>query len=470
METADSPALLILDLPPAALAGIDLLSFTATPKFRGIKNIPPGWHFAFVGSSTAFSERHGIWFEVPSQAATTNSDRPLIVTKWDASTETLILVTDEAELLRHRANLGDIWREGLAPYRQQAGKPPSSTNDTDTTQTQEEISDWPSLTSNITSTLLSRVLSKPTFHLTSASSSKADLETIPGLTSADLNHDSDSELHFLPIDLKQTWREGATGRERTDAAQDRSWALSNLITQHCTNSNSAEIIGELQFSFLMVLTLNNFSCLEQWKRLLSLLLTSKTAVPTRPDLFTNSISTLRLQLQHCQAAESGLIDLADEGGSLLKTLLIRFRRGLETLPPGEEVQDVLDELGNLEAYLQAEHGWSAFSGTFAKSGTLELEDGEQVQMETTAWDEEDETGEFAPLVVELTEAERRALGLGEEVVLHESLQKASLGEKQRLEGREGKGAEEASSGSEDGEEGESEDEEMDDLDNMDARY
>jgi A1 cistron-splicing factor AAR2 len=52
METADSSALLLLDLPQGALAGIDILSFTTTPRFRGVKNIPDGVHFAFVGEGT----------------------------------------------------------------------------------------------------------------------------------------------------------------------------------------------------------------------------------------------------------------------------------------------------------------------------------------------------------------------------------------------------------------------------------
>lgn len=479
LETADSPALLLLDLPPAALIGIDILSFTSTTKFRGIKNLPPGFHFAFVGSSTAFSERHGVWFEIPSRTAT--SDPPLVVTRWDATTESLVLMNDHAEILQQRANLGSIWREGLAPYRQQSTNT-SSLTDT----TQQETSDWPSLTSSITSALLSRITKS--WHLSSASSSKADLEAIPGITISDLNHsgeDEDTELHFLPIDLKQTWREGATGRERTDAAQDRSWALENLILQHCSGRKEDEIVGELQFCFLMILTLNNFSSLEQWKRILSLLFTCKAAVPKQPDLFISAIATLRLQLQHCKDAEGGLIDLADEGGSLLKSLLIRFRKGLENLASSNaidldvdvDIQDVIDELDDLEDYLRTEHGWQ-FGGSFAKSGVLELEDGEQVRMDTTAYDEEDESGEFAPQVVDLTTEQKRLFGVGDEVVLHEKLGEVGLGEEGGGvgAGAGGKGlqVEEASSGSETEVEGESEsdneEEEMDDLDGMDARY
>ena len=72
-----------------------------------------------------------------------------------------------------------------------------------------------------------------------------------------------------------------------------------------------DVLGELQFCFLMILTLNNYSCLEQWKRILELVFTSIEAIKRWPDFFVRFLSTLRLQLQHCQDVEGGLIDLSD---------------------------------------------------------------------------------------------------------------------------------------------------------------
>ena len=132
--------------------------------------------------------------------------------------------------------------------------------------------------------------------LTSASSATQDLDDIPGLSSAESKIHPEKELRFLPIDLKRTWRPDATGRERTDAAQDRSWALTSLLSESKDASGDA-ILGELQFCFLVLLTLNNWSCLEQWKRLLTLIFTCKSAVPTHPDLFIRAIATLRLQVE-----------------------------------------------------------------------------------------------------------------------------------------------------------------------------
>ncbi|KAK0934113.1 hypothetical protein LTR29_014300 [Friedmanniomyces endolithicus] len=463
MDATASSALLILNLPDQALAGIDLLAFTTTPRFKGVKTVPAGLHLAFVGANTAFSERHGIWFHVPRGPV--DSGPPLIITRWQSSSESLVAVTDRAEHLKWRANLGGVWREGLTPYRQTTAK---TTNEDDD---QEELVDWTKLTSHITEALLTRITGGKTWTLSSGSSAKRDLEAIPGLDRSD-------ELAFLPIDLKRTWRPGATGRERTQAAQDRSWALNEVIEQQCSTGDTMEIVGELQFCFLCVLTLNNFSCFEQWKRILTLLFTSRSAAAARPGVFIEAIRALTLQLQHCRVADTGLIDLADEGGSLLKGLLTRFRTGLESLQGSLGVQDIVDELDDLEDYLRTEHGWQ-FGGTFAKSGVLELEDGEQVRMDTTAFDEEDEAGEYAPQVVELTAEQARMLGAdlsgGEGRVemngLRAGMSRASLHEvadsSDDEEEDDGKGEHgEATAG----DSSESDGEEAPDLEDMDARY
>ena len=453
MET--TAAVLILDLPPSALAGIDLLSFTTTQRFRGVKDLPPGWHFVFTGTSTAFSIRHGIWFHVQDQ-------HQLTITTWHQQHEQLSVVTDEAERLRWRANIGQVWEKGLTPYRQS-----SALED----EAQNLSGDWPQLTGYISESLLRRITQgdSDSLGLTSASSAAQDLDDIPGLSSSESKTHPEKELHFLPIDLKRTWRADATGRERTDAALDRSWALSSLFTE-LGDKEGNEIIGELQFCWLVLITLNNFSCLEQWKRILTLIFTCKTAVVTHPDLFIRAIATLRLQLMHCKDAEGGLLDLADEGGSLLKSLLDRFRKGLNSLPRIEEVQDVFDELDDLEAYLRDEHGWH-FGGSFAKSGVLDLEDGEQVRMDTTAYDEDDETGEWAPQIVDLTPEQARLLGVEDAVDLRAKMGETTLrarddGNDQDDDAREMPARSSAKSEDED----DDEEEEMGNLSDMDARY
>jgi A1 cistron-splicing factor AAR2 len=401
-----SSCILLLNLPEKAFCGIDLLSFTTSPRFHGIKHLPPGFHLVFTGVNNSFSLRYGAWFLVPEE----HENLPdLHIKKWSAQNEELLPEMDMAEVLRWRANLGSIWREGLTPYRQTVTKDASEGDGA--SEVKEEKADWSKLTDCITQSLLNRItgMSEARDHwaLTSASSSKQDIDIIPGITRDEASKFFEKDLGFLPIDLKHTWREGAIGRERSLAAQDRSWALGQLIENVC--EDSMDVIGELQFCFVSLLTLNNNSCLEQWKRLLGLVLTCQEAVQTYPELFVKFLATLRLQLEHCQDAEGGLFDMREEGSTLLKPLLKRFRAGMET-QAGTAKVDIMDELDEVEEYLRAEHGW-LLNQDYARHGTLTLEDGEQVMMDMNPEDEDDESGDYAPTMVELTEDQARKLGI-----------------------------------------------------------
>ena len=408
MAASINSCVLLLDLPQKALAGIDLLSFTTSPRFKGVKNLPPGLHFIFAASDSALSVRHGAWFYV---SPGTGSPQ-VFVKRWDERTEDLIAETSQTEVLRWKANLGSIWRDGLTPYRQTVQEGDSGAEG----GYQGESQDWDELTSRITQTLLSRIcgLNPDHWSLTSASSGLLDLESIPGLESSNSTQHPEKELRFLPVDLRRTWRVGATGRERTEAAQDRSWFLGDLIDNHSQADDKRgrefEVLGELQFAFLMVLTLNNNSCLEQWKRILTLLFTCSTAIKERSHLFLELLRTLRVQLSHCVDMD-GFFDMNEAGGGFLRPLFKRFRRSLDDFD-GKWKSDMVDELDELEDYLQKQFGWER-GDSFVKRGMLDLEDGERVEMDVNDADEDDESGDYAPTIVELTPAQLNELNGGD---------------------------------------------------------
>lgn len=396
MASLNQPIILLLNLPPSSLCGIDLLSFTTSPKFQGIKEIPPGWHFIFTGVTASLSIRHGTWLKL-EQRRTAPPD--VVIKKWDPETESLADVRDDAEVTRLKANIGSAWSEHLAPYRQSAA-------DTAKNRSQGvEITageDWHALTDCISSGLLSRITGGGwnNWSITSASSATQDLDDIPALsTQESQDHHPQQLLNFLPINLKQTWRSGAVGRERTDAAKDRSWALGDLLQNHCTHGGEAELIGEMQLTFLMVLTLANYSCMEQWKRILGLVYTCQAAVEERPGLFIRLLSLTKLQLQHCNDVEGGVFDLSDEGGAMLKGLLKTFRRGLEDVL-GDEESAVRDQYDELESFVKTELGWE-LGDSYVRRGMVQLEDGEEVELEVDDMTGEDERGEYAPVVVDL---------------------------------------------------------------------
>ncbi|THC88649.1 hypothetical protein EYZ11_011906 [Aspergillus tanneri] len=454
-----SHTILLPHLPPKTLVGIDLITFTSTPNFHGIRDLPAGWHFLYTGTTESLSLRCGAWFFVgdinaagrlgdeKAMVSTTrgNTGSEIIVWKWDSNTETLIPFfgnsdSDIQDAMRYKANLSAIWqRGGLFQYRSRV--PPSSLSkrtpenpvpvqDEDDEENEENSrKDWQDLTDRLTPALLTRIIGDPDLDVddrlrwmvTSASTAKRDDDDIPGINDSTEATDGlgraiaeqDSEFSFLPINLKITWREGAIGRERTEAAQDRSWALGELVHQASTSQDSlreaterigeTQVLGELQFTFLMILTLMNYSCLQQWKRLLELILTCRIAIKERELFMRDVLRLLLLQLQRCDDVEGGLFDLdGEEGGDFLRKLLVRFRKSLFEVV-GENHSQVKDEFEKLEKWVKDEYDWELNRGVIVQRGMLQLEDGEQVEMDTNEGDEDDEMGEYAPVVVELGE-------------------------------------------------------------------
>jgi A1 cistron-splicing factor AAR2 len=469
----DSPnttdGVLLLDVPRPSLVGIDLIAFTtaATGTFQGIKHIPPGLHFVLTSASETLSIRHGSWFRVPEQEADAEQRPPLFVKRWVPDDEALASIHDPAELARQRRSLPALWRTHLTPYRQStlataaeaAAAAADSAGTDDEGAAEAEVSSaetaardeaerraaWEHLTDCVSDAVLTRITGRTEregWGLTTASSAARDRDDdgIPGLgggggeagttagraaaaaaaaakeegqSGEGAREDDEPALNFLPVDLRRTWPRDATGRARTDAARDRSWALNALVARHLAADGAEDaLLGELQFAFVGALALDNHSCLEQWKRLARLLLTCRAAVAARPRLFAGFLRALRLQLGHARrAAEAGgLFDAAELATGLLRDLLRRFRRGLDDVG-GPGAADVAGELDGLHDFLRAELQLDVDDEFLLRRGmTVTLEDGERVELATSKFDDEDERGEYAPAVVELTPQQRRDLG------------------------------------------------------------
>ncbi len=335
------------------------------------------------------------------------SESEILVWQWSKEDECLIPETDPSTTEKAHANLGRVWERGFLDYSQPgAGKDAGELGE-----------DWRELTGYITDALLDRILgadidseenndaNSRNWTISSASSAPQDEEKIPGLTASESVMEGKKDLNFLPIDLKRTWREGAVGRERTDAVRDRSWYLGYLIEAAAGSGGdkrfgAEQLLGELQLCFFMVLTVANWSCLEQWKRILSVLLSCRQALEEVEDYFVAFLRLLQVQLKHCEDVEGGLFDFKEEGARWLKGLLTRIRSNVEEVFGPVDGEMLKAELKQLEEDLRDQYGWEC-SKDMLKRGLLELEDGEQVDMDMDGADEEDETGEYAPVVVDL---------------------------------------------------------------------
>lgn len=414
-------SLLFHSLPATAFIGVDLLSVTTSPNLRGIKNIPEGYHFLYSSADASHSLRHGWFFSTSTRTVVADRPQPrpgssseILNWRWSTEDECLIPETDPSPAERAHADLATPWERGLLDYTR-PGRDGGDGNGRETTAG-GLWREWRELTGHFTDALLDRVLatgenkedkrtSGRDWSISSVSSAPRDVDKIPGLTFSEAAIKGEKDLNFLPIDLKKTWREGAVGRERTDAARDKSWYLRNLMERAAGSTGdisvgAAQLLGELQLCFLMVLTLANWSCLQQWKRILSLLLSCQQALVEVEDYFVTVVKVLRAQLQHCKDVEGGLFDFREEGARWLEGLLAQFRSNVEEAFQDSDGVMLKAELKKVEQDLKDEYGWES-GKPMLKRGLLELEDGEKVDMDMNGADEEDETGEYAPVVVGL---------------------------------------------------------------------
>jgi A1 cistron-splicing factor AAR2 len=382
MSSTTGSTILIVGLPPGSLCGIDLLSFTSTSQFQGIKQVPAGLHFLYAAATTAHSLRHGIWIQVSGDSSET------ILKKWDSGTEELVDV-QSGESAKLRQNIASIWSTGLSPFRWSASDDPKDLKNAE--------NDWKGLTSYVNIQAIERTLDG-SHSVRSTSSAMEDIDDIPGLSTAETGTVITEELKFLPVNLEQTWRPGAFGRERTDAARDRSWALTDLIQNHLHSPPGVEILQELQITFVLILTLGNYSCFEQWKRVLTLCLTCSSRVKEYEPLFVQILKLLRLQLKHSDDVEGGMFDLSDQRNNLLSSLLKGFKRVVED-EDHKDCKDIRAALDSIETFVKKEFGWD-LSDSYVRRGMIQLEDGEQVELELEDLEDLDERGEYAPVVVE----------------------------------------------------------------------
>ncbi|KAL8967112.1 MAG: hypothetical protein Q9183_003063 [Haloplaca sp. 2 TL-2023] len=411
MSNPPTPTLLLLNLPANILCGIDLLSFTTTSTFLGIKNLPPGYHFLFTSPSASLSLRDGFWFHIHQPSPNSST---IVSRRWDPEQEHLVPCSPPEGLasVNERGGPQTVYEKFLTPYRQSAS---SNTSDTDT---KDKV--WENLTSHITPSILNRFTQNAECTIYSASSGIQDRDEIPGLDAQEVRSviGEEQELGMLGIDLKKTWREGAVGRERTEGARDRSWLLGDILAKCCgheairsgSEKNEEDedqewgsaVLGQMQICFLMVLTLANYSCLEEWKRILTMVFTCESAVHEHPGFFEEFLRVSKRQLERTDDVEGGLFDMSDEGAGFLRGLLKGFKRIVEQPSVGEHegADDVKEEFVEVEKWVKEQYGWE-LGDEFVRKGMLELEDGETVEMETGEMEREDESGEYAPVVVEL---------------------------------------------------------------------
>ncbi|KAI0014051.1 hypothetical protein F4779DRAFT_624806 [Xylariaceae sp. FL0662B] len=411
-----SDVLLLDDLPANFTIGCDTMSFSTTQPFQGFRNIPSGGHLFWVAPSESTSSRSAYWIITPER-----EDQELgevYVKQWDKFNEVLSDPASHAEERFQKEKLEQIF-DDLMPYQYRSA--PSGVASPVQTREAEPLpsflSDatiWFQLTFAIHAGLLNRLTGK-----TQRSWPVTTFDRVAGEASiaqeAQLYADETRLRFMFPMDA-QLINPAAAGEERTRQALDpTAWVLDKTEgSAGDEDSRPDDLVGEIQFAFLTGMHLGNFSCLEQWWFLVDRVVFRCYGLATaRPRLARNLIQTVHAQLVYNDRRLAGdVFETAPDSARRLRRTLTTYKARLDEALLGLADRITPDQhavgtaFASLEAFLWR-LGWD-LRGDYVRAGGVMLEDGEVVQAELSDFEDEDERGEFAPVVVELGDNGREA--------------------------------------------------------------
>ncbi|KAI4320307.1 hypothetical protein MLD38_033803 [Melastoma candidum] len=366
--------LLLLDVPPHSLVGIDTQVFSVGPAFRGIKMIPPGPHFIYYSSSSRdgrdFSPITGFFVDAgPSE---------VFVRRWDQQERLAVVTDEEAERYCHSVKNMEFDRY-LGPYDI------------------NRYGDWKRLSSYLNKDIIQRlepiggditVGSEPEmFKGSSKTAMEKNLDEQLRKSKFSITTDESRSrgcyYTSIPHVIK---RRDVQGHELTSLNLDKTQLLESMLEKHHGGIEDS-ILGELQFAFISFLMGQSLQGFLQWKSLVSLFLECTEApFHTRSYLFTKFIKVIYHQLKYGLQKESTdgknpeheASALLDESWLSTDSFMHRLGKEFFSLVLGASVVDgeLLSWTRRLKELLENTLGWN-----FSQN-----------------WNNFDEDDEFAPRV------------------------------------------------------------------------
>ncbi|KAL6894690.1 AAR2 domain-containing protein [Trichoderma evansii] len=402
--------LLILDLPEVSLVGYDAISFTAK-HFGGIRDIPIGPHFFWVTHPDSGSVRTGFWI-------ISYGINQVHALQWDKFTET-ILEPSRAEARIQADNL-ESFHDKLVPYHDPSSVnsgPIKMENSVDQ-DSKEKFRMWKRLTESVTEEVLGRVTGQRanSWHVDTTDRVKGAV-----LLAAEMelerrfsNHLLQSrELNFSFSQHSKTYTADSLGADRTLAATDATPYMMSVINAPGKELTEDDVVGELQFAFVVGVHLGNDACIQQWWHMVLKLILKAYLLPEHcPVLASRLLQAIASQIRYSSEwLGESILDYGGSNSHDLRLALIIYKRRLEEVLESLDNEATIDQIkvGNAFAKVEAEVvglGWDLY-GDYLRKGKIMMEDGEEVELEMAELQAEDERGEWAPEVVELDEQGRQ---------------------------------------------------------------
>ncbi|XP_066582433.1 protein AAR2 homolog [Prorops nasuta] len=284
--------LIVLNVPPGTDFGIDIKSWNTEENFKGIKMIPPGFHFIHYSAVNEFGDmapRIG-FFHIFKKSE-------FLVKQWDKDTEDISAESVPEEMVQtFKDNLKNL-EKFLGPYPY------------DTWQ------QWNELTSQITPSIVTRCSPVCGFvysalELESCSDASRPRGGEPskkrkrggGLSVEEKEENLLPELKPKPgTELRLTelpeqhYPDGATPAEVTKHSLDSTYILDTLEKKM---DKPMDVVGELQLAFICFLAGQSLDAFEHWKKLVTLLCRVDSGIPSRFSIYMEFLKTLEAQIKH----------------------------------------------------------------------------------------------------------------------------------------------------------------------------
>ncbi|KAK5581533.1 hypothetical protein RB653_001568 [Dictyostelium firmibasis] len=358
--------LLILDVPEGSSIGIDNKVWTSGPMFKGVKMLPPGVHMFHCTSSNEYGDSilissSFIWVNDIKKSQQnqdnyigeeTHGSQQVFIKRWNKEEEDFFPDQDitEQDIQSYTKAVRNFeFDKNLAPYP------------FDGSQIQ-----WNLLTSHITKTLLDRIL--PISNIINGDSCSYDQQKNNAtsrkekklLDELDLKlkefnesrgniSSSSSSGNFSMIKKdendkvggksknwgvpyfskipKNPWRGTNTStNDNNDISNISKWNLDKsecvefIINKYYKN-NEMDLLGEIEFCFVLFIFGMTWSGFQQWKELVILLLGCDELVTKRPQLFIEFFKILKIQLQE---APNDMFESELSNRIFIKPLLKQF--------------------------------------------------------------------------------------------------------------------------------------------------
>ncbi|XP_017792807.1 PREDICTED: protein AAR2 homolog [Habropoda laboriosa] len=288
----EGATLVVLNVPSDTEFGIDLKSWNTGDNFKGIKMIPPGFHYVHYSAIDEFGET------APKIGFLHTFEKSeFLVRRWNPKEEDLSPEAVEEETVeRLKDNLKDLDRFlGCYPY--------------------DIWKQWKELINHISPSLVERCSPICGFvrsaleleHCSDATRPRGG-ESNPkkkrrsGITMEekedellpDMKPRPGTELRLSKLPDKN-YPDGASPTEVTKHFLDSSYALDTFLNKLTV---PMEIIGEVQLAFICFLVGQSLDAFEHWKKLVSLICGADCAISQRRAIYIEFMKTLEIQLIH----------------------------------------------------------------------------------------------------------------------------------------------------------------------------